>query len=56
MPKTGESVLTAVQEKELLEPIDQKLGSKQAQLHELRPNGTNKLITTLSAIESTKAR
>ena len=54
MPKTGGSVLTAEQEKELLKPIDQKIGSIQAQIDELRANGTNKVISTLSAIESTK--
>ena len=51
MPKTGGSVLTAEQEKELLKPIDQKIGSIQAQIDELRANGTNKVISTLSAIE-----
>lgn len=54
MPKTGGSVLTAEQEKELLKPIDQKIGSIQTQIDELRANGTNKVISTLSAIESTK--
>lgn len=47
-------ILSAADELQLRQPIDEYVGGIQKQINDLRQDGTDKVITTLSAIESAK--
>lgn len=51
---TGNKILTAKEELQLRQPIDTYVGEIQKQINDLRLDGTDKVLTTLSRIESTK--